>query len=370
MKCNTCVLDDTVPGITFDSNGNCNYCSDYLIRKSNIFKSEKELHILLDKLQLKKKKYNCIVGISGGLDSSFLLYKCVKLGLTPLAVHVDTGWNTERAVQNIESLTRELNVDLETFVLDWEQFKQVQIAFLRSGVVDIEIPTDHYYLAALYKTASQHNIKYIFTGNNFSSEGIMPEGWTHNKGDTLNMIDIYKKFGNGSSIANLPTLTLTKRFYYYNLKKIENVFLLNYLEYNREKAMEELIKETSWRIHPMKHGESIFTRFYHRYILPYRFKIDIRKAHLSAMICSNQITREEALCILKNERLQQDIIDNDLAYVLKKLNLSEFEFYAMMAQPVKSHFDFKSEIQIKKIYNYLISLPFGFNFFLRTSNRH
>lgn len=370
MKCNRCVLDDTVPDISYDQQGVCNYCTDYLKKRSFILRNGNELHDLLIRIKKRNTRYDCIVGISGGLDSSFLLYTAVELGLRPLAVHVDTGWNTETAVKNIESLTKCLGVDLKTFVLDWEQFKQVQISFLRSGVVDIEIPTDHYYLAALYKTASELNIKYLLTGNNFSSEGIMPSGWMHNKGDTLNMVDIYRKFGNRTAINKLPTLTLTRRFYYYNIKRIENIFFLNYIDYNRENAKNILVRETLWTPHLVKHGESVFTRFYHRYILPNRFNIDIRKAHLSAMICTGQLTRAEALKIIETEYVDADIITHDLQYVLKKLSLTEFEFYAMMAQSVKSHFEFKSEIRIKEFYNSLLKLPFRFDYFLKTSNRH
>ena len=370
MKCNRCVLDDTVPFISYDKDGFCNHCTEYLKKRSFILQDNTALLKLITRIKKSKQKYNCIVGISGGLDSSYLLYSAVKLGLNPIAVHVDTGWNTERAVKNIEVLTKDLQVDLKTFVLDWEQFKELQISFLRSGVIDIEIPTDHYYLAALYKTAAELNICYILTGNNFSSEGIMPATWTHNKGDTRNMLDIFKKYGNKSSIHKLPTLTLSKRFYYYNIKKIQNTFMLNYLNYNREKAKRQLLSDTSWKEYPVKHGESVFTRFYHRYILPNRFNIDIRKAHLSAMICANQITREEALLIIKNEKIDNDLINQDKEYVLKKLNITEFEFYAMMAQSIKSHFDFKSEIKIKEWYNLFLQMPIGLNRFLKISNRH
>lgn len=370
MRCKRCVLDDTVPNIYYDEQGCCNYCTDFLKKKSSVLHDAAALANLVRKIKRSNAKYNCIVGISGGLDSSYLLYSAVKAGLKPLAVHIDTGWNTETAVSNIERLTKELKVDLKTYVLDWEQFKQVQIAFLRSGVIDIEIPTDHYYLAALYKIASDNNLHFILTGNNFSSEGIMPEGWNHNKGDTKNMLDIYKKYGNNSSINKLPTLTLAKRFYYYNIKKIENVFFLNYIDYNRDKAKLILEKETSWIAYPVKHGESVFTRFYHRYILPNRFNVDIRKAHLSAMICNNQTERSEALEILNHEKIDDNLINEDKNYVLKKLGLSEFEFFAMMAQSVKSHFDFKSELKIKALYNSLINMPIGLHYLLKISNRH
>jgi N-acetyl sugar amidotransferase len=369
MVCKRCVLDNTVSEIQFDENGFCNYCTDYLSRKHTILKGTDELNKVLAKLKASKTKYSCIVGVSGGLDSSFLLYKSVKLGLNPLAVHIDTGWNTEVSVSNIETLTKKLKIDLKTFVLDWEQFKKLQISYLKAGVIDVEFPTDHYYLSALYKMANDLNFKYILTGNNYVSEGIMPSCWIHNKGDTLNMLDIYKKFGDNTPLNNLPTMTLIKRFYYYNIKKIENIFLLNFLNYNRAEAKETLMKECDWKEYPVKHGESIFTRFYQRYILPNRFKVDYRKAHLSSLVCNSQITRNDALKNLESEIVEGDLLENDKTYVLKKLNLSEADFNNFMSLPVRSHFDFKSEVKIKKAYNFLIN-SLKLNSLLKTSNRH
>ena len=371
MVCKRCVLDSTVCEIQFDKNGFCNYCTNYLSRKNSILKGSEELDKVLTKLKSSKSKskYSCIVGISGGLDSSYLLYKSIELGLNPLAVHIDTGWNTEVSVNNIETITKKLNIDLKTFVLDWQQFKKLQISYLKAGVVDIEFPTDHYYQSALYKMANDLNIKYILTGNNYISEGIMPSCWIHNKGDTLNMLDIHKKFGNNTPLNNLPTLTLIKRFYYYNIKKIENVFLLNYLNYNREDAKKILINECGWKEYPVKHGESIFTRFYHRYILPNRFKIDYRKAHLSSLICNSQITRSEALNNLQSKIVEGDLLEKDKTYVLKKLDLSENDFNDFMKLPVRSHLDFKSEVKIKKAYNFLIN-SLNLKSVLKTSNRH
>jgi N-acetyl sugar amidotransferase len=369
MVCKRCVLDSTVSEIEFDKSGYCNYCTEYLSRKDSILKGPKELNKMLAKFRTSKARYSCIVGISGGLDSSFLLYIAVKLGLNPLAVHIDTGWNTEISVCNIESLTKKLKVDLKTFVLDWEQFKKLQISYLKAGVIDVEFPTDHYYLAALYKMANESNIKYILTGNNYISEGIMPSCWIHNKGDTLNMLDIHKTFGNHAPLNNLPTMTLAKRFYYYNIKRLENIFLLNYLNYNRADARKKLINECDWKEHPVKHGESIFTRFYHRYILPVRFKVDYRKAHLSSLVCNSQITRDEALKILESKIVEDALVENDQAYILKKLNLSEADFINLMNQPVRSHLEFKSEVKIKKTYNFLANTC-RLNGLLKTSNRH
>jgi hypothetical protein len=236
-------------------------------------------------------------------------------------------------------------------------------------VIDIEFPTDHYYLSALYKMANDLGIRYILTGNNYASEGIMPSCWIHNKGDTLNMLDIYKKYGNNTSISRLPTLTLRRKFYYYNIKKIENIFLLNYLNYNREEAKDLLIKEIGWKEYPVKHGESVFTRFYHRYILPERFKVDYRKAHLSSLICNAQITREAAKKLLESEIVDKELLKNDKAFVLKKLSISESEFGSYMRLPQRDHFEFKSEIKIKNFYNVLIR-SMKLNGILKISNRH
>jgi N-acetyl sugar amidotransferase len=369
MICKRCVLDSSVAEIHFYENGYCNYCSDYLARKPFILKGTAELKELTAKLRAPKKKYACIVGVSGGLDSSFLLYKAVELGLNPLAVHIDTGWNTEISAGNIQTMTKELKVDLKTIVLDWDLFKKLQIAYLKAGVIDVEFPTDHYYLSALYKAATDLDIKYILTGNNYASEGIMPSSWIHNKGDTLNMLDIYRKFGDGTPLKKLPTMTLAKRFYYYNIKRIENIFLLNYLNYNREEAKTLLIKECGWKEYPVKHGESIFTRFYQRYLLPNRFKVDYRKAHLSSLICNEQITRAEALQKLETKIIDAELLENDKAAVLKKLELSEIDFDTFMNLPVKSHLDFRSEIKIKRAYNFILH-AFLLKRILKTSNRH
>lgn len=207
--CSNCVLDGTVEDISFDENGLCNYCQEYSEKqKKNIF-SETALRLLVANLRKKKGKYDCIVGISGGLDSSFLLHTVKELGLRPLAVHCDSGWNSESATANIETLTKKLDVDLHTFVVNWQEFKELQRAYLRSGVIDLEFPTDHIYIAALFSVAEKMKIKTIFTGNNLWSEGIMPACWIHNKGDTLNMTDIYRRNGQ-KPLKLLPLMSLKR----------------------------------------------------------------------------------------------------------------------------------------------------------------
>lgn len=368
MICTRCILDDSVADIRFDEHGVCNYCTAHISKKHSVLKNESQLNALLKKLKPAGSKNHCIVGVSGGLDSSFLLYKAVTLGLNPIAVHVDTGWNTETSVYNIETLTRKLNVKLETLVLNWEQFSDLQLAYLKAGVIDMEFPTDHYYLAALYKMASKLGVRYILTGNNYTSEGIMPDCWIHNKGDTTNMLDIYKKFGSGRSLNRLPTMTLWKKFYYYNLLRIENVFLLNYFDYDREQAKATLIKNLGWREHPVKHGETIYTRFYQRYILPVKFKVDIRRAHLSALICNGQLTRQEALDIIENQNAPAETACLDKMFVLKKLGISDEVFVGLMNAPTRQHSEFRSDSKIKAVYNKLVK-TYGFGWLLKISNR-
>ena len=367
-QCENCILDNTVEDISFNEKGVCNYCEGYHDRKSKHSYSKADLEALVQRVKKPDQKYDCIVGISGGLDSSYLLHKAKQLGLNPLAVHCDSGWNSETASHNIEILTKKLNVDLYTYVVDWDEFKSLQKACLKAGVIDLEFPTDHVYLAALFFAADKYNIKTIFTGNNLWSEGIMPDCWIHNKGDSLNMTDIYKKQSKLKVLRHLPVLGLKRKFYYYNICRIKNIFLLNYLNYDRSAALKELQDVYNWQQHVTKHGETIYTRFYHRYILPKRFNIDIRKAHLSSLICCGQITKDEALNQLSQEIYPTEVMEADKKYILKKLDITEAEFGSMMNMKRVSHTAYRSETRLKIIYNRLRTLPLGFNYLLNISN--
>jgi N-acetyl sugar amidotransferase len=367
-QCTNCVLDGTVEDISFNENGICNYCEEYVEKQGKHLVNGNGLNALISRVKKARGEYNCIVGISGGLDSSYLLHFVKESGLNPLAVHCDSGWNSETASENIHIMTKQLDVDLYTFVINWEEFKELQKAYLRAGVIDLEFPTDHVYVAALFSVAKKYNIKTIFTGNNLWSEGVMPNCWIHNKGDTLNMLDIYRRNSGGRRLDSIPVITILRKFYYYNICRIKNVFLLNYTNYNRDIASEILKSKYDWRDHPTKHGETIFTRFYHRYILPKRFNIDIRKAHLSSLICCGQISREAALEKLKEDVYPTELMNTDKKYVLKKFNLSESEFERMMGMKRINHNNYKSEQSLKRLYNRLRNLPFGLNSILNISN--
>ena len=347
-QCKRCVMDNANdPNIWFDKEGNCNYCNDdytYIQSESNVnIKKPESLTRLITKIKEDgaTKKYDCVVGVSGGLDSAYLVYKLVKLGVRPIAVHFDNGWNSEVATQNIETLLKKLNVDLYTYVCDWEEFKDLQMSFLKAGVVDIELVTDHAISATMYDAAKKFNTKYIFQGHNQSSEFILPEAWIHWKNDALNIKSIHKKYGS-VSLKTLPLLTFFKEYYHLKYRKTNYIYLLDYIDYNKKEAELILKEEFGWKNYGAKHNESIFTRFYQNYILPKKFNIDKRKAHLSSLICSNQITREEALEELKTRCWETDETKQDKAYVLKKLGVSEKVFDAWMAETPVSHLDFAS----------------------------
>ena len=347
--CSHCILDTVDDeNLQFDNKGVCNYCNQFTNSQSESgivqpdYKEKKLKEIVAEiKAEGKNKKYDCILGVSGGVDSSYLAYQAKQLGLRPLIIHYDNGWNSELAVMNIENIIKKLNFDLITFVNDWEEFKDIQLAFMRASVVDIELITDHAIGALQYSLAKKYNVRYILSGTNNATEAILPPHWYHWKTDALNLIAIHKQFGK-QKLKTYPILKYFKRLYYTRKLKIENIPLLDYLPYEKEKAKETIIKDLNWKDYGGKHYESIFTRFYQAYILPRKFKIDKRKAHLSTLICSGQITRQEALSEMKKEIFPSDKLMEDKEYVIKKLGLTAQEFEGIMNLPVKKHTDYPS----------------------------
>lgn len=346
--CIRCVMDNTNdPDIFFDEKGFCNYCSDYYTNEAQNTQRKRytkdELKKLVERIKNdgKGKKYDCIIGVSGGTDSAYLIYKSVELGLRPIAVHYDNGWNSETAIQNIEVLLKKLKVDLYTYVNEWEEFKDVQLSFLKAGVVDIELITDIAIISALYKASVKFNTKYVFQGHNNSSEFILPESWYQYKLDSLNVRAIHKIYGK-VPIRTLPLVGFWEMYYHQKIRKTEPIYLLEYLNYNKLEAQKTLSEKFNWKVYGAKHNESIFTRFYQNYILPTKFNIDKRRAHLSSLICSGQITREEALRELKSDPKTSPQTIEDKKYVLKKLGVSEDTFDSWMRQEPVSHLNFPS----------------------------
>lgn len=345
--CSRCVMDSTIKVIDFDKNGICNYCREYLERVSNeIFKEperSQKLQELVDRIQKdgKNKDYDCIIGVSGGVDSSYVAHLVKELGLRPLALHLDNGWNSELAVNNIKQLLDELGIDLYTHVIDWEEFKDLQKAFFRSSVENIEIASDHAINALLLKTANKYGIKYILNGSNLVTEGILAKQGGRDIDYRL-LKDIHKKFGT-KKLKTYPAISIWHFAYLVLLKKIKFIPFLNYVDYDKEKAIQLLEEKYSWRRYGGKHYESIFTRFFQGYILPNKFNYDKRKSHFSTMIMSKQITRDEALKDLKeNPYPSKELLAEDREFFLKKFDYTEEEFQKIMAQDPIPFTDYKS----------------------------
>ncbi|GAB4280973.1 MAG: N-acetyl sugar amidotransferase [Marinilabiliales bacterium] len=338
------------PEIIFDMNGVCNHCKTYeavvdrYIPKPN--ERENKLNELIGSIKKRKKgKYDCLIGLSGGTDSSYVAYLTRQFGLNPLAVHFDNGWNSELSVSNIEKLLNGLCIDLYTYVVDWNEFKDLQCAYIKASVVDIEAITDHAIMAVLFKIARKFKIKYILSGSSIVTEGILPVHWIHNKADSLNIKDIHRKYGK-LKLKSYPFLGIISRWFIKKLYDISLVRILDYVEYNRQEAQEILKSNFDWKDYGGKHYESIFTKFYQGYILPRKFKIDKRRSHLSTLICAGQIDRNTALELLKKPSYNEKELIIDKKFVLKKLGFSNEEFEELMNLPRKDHMDFRSSMHL------------------------
>lgn len=362
MQCSNCILDDAgCTEITFDANGVCNYCNSYKSTYSDSYIktnfSEKKLNDTLAKIKNygKNKKYNCLLGVSGGVDSSYLALLCKKFELRPLIIHFDNGWNSELAVINIQGILNKLGFDYSTYIVNWEEFKNMQRAYLKAGVIDIEALTDHAIFATMMKLANENGIKYVLSGFNYATEAIMPKGWTWKKEDWTNIRDICIKNGT-SSFKSYPHVGFLKKLYYNFVLKMEVVQLLNYFDYNKEEAKRTLINELGWKDYGGKHYESVFTRFYQAYILPNKFGVDKRKAHLSNLILSGQISRTQALDEMRKPVCDLNLLKEDKNYVQKKLEFSEAEFDNMMKEKPVSHNNFETEGKYWNRYFKIVSI--------------
>lgn len=348
QQCSISVMDNIEdPNISFDEKGISNYYYDYQNAASSLIhdpvQKEEELQKVVTEIKKngKGKKYDCVIGISGGVDSSYVALKARELGLRALAVHFDNGWNSELSVSNIENIIKKLDFELFTYVVDWEEFKDLQLSYIKASVVDIEVLTDHAIRTVLLNIADKYKVDYILSGSNVVTEATLPEHWIFNKSDAENIKDIHQQYGE-VQMKTFPLCEPWKRKYYI-AKGIKTVNLLNYIDYNKAEAKERIANELNWKDYGGKHYESIFTRFYQGYILPEKFKIDKRKAHLSNLIFSGQISKEEAVKELALPIYPQDVFKVDKEFVLKKLGLSEEEFATIMKQPRREHTDFKTE---------------------------
>ncbi|MBK9282898.1 MAG: N-acetyl sugar amidotransferase [Sphingobacteriaceae bacterium] len=355
--CTRCVMDTSDIAITFNAAGECNHCIEYLEKRIN-FKynkgqSELKLNQLLSEIKAsgKGKQFDVLVGLSGGLDSSYVAYLCKKLDLRVLAVHVDNGWNSKDSVQNIINITQKLNIAYDSYVLDWEEFKDVQLAFLKASVPEAETPSDIALLAALHHVANKYDIKYLISGGNLATEGILPKHWHYDAKDGKYFSAIYHKFGT-QKLKKFPFFGFATEAYYKLVKKIKIIYLLNYVNYVKEEVTQTLKKEIDWHSYGQKHHESIYTKFIQSYYLFNKFGIDYRRATFSSRICTGDMKREDALLQLKTLPYDENKIQSDIEYVCKKLGIKTNEFHEIMKQPVKWYSDYpNNEKKLKFIYD-------------------
>ena len=349
-QCSMSVMDNIAdPDIRFDEKGICNYYYEYLnAEKQFVFKGEegenkfKEI-IATIKADGRGKKYDCVLGVSGGVDSTYLAFVAREAGLRVLCVHFDNGWNSELAVKNIENLVTKCGFDLYTYVIDWEEFKDLQLAYFKTNVIDIEATTDLAIFGALDIICKKKGIKHIIEGRNVVTEITLPQAWINK--NVSNLRDIHSKFGT-IPLKSYPLMGPVRRRIVAKMKPFKSWGLLNYLPYDKKEAKEIIARELDWKDYGGKHYESIFTRFYQGFILPVKFKVDKRKAHLSNLIFSGQLTKAQAIEELNTPiyPAQQFAIDYD--FVLKKLGFSEEEFQRYLSTPPVSHLNFNMSLSI------------------------
>ena len=354
--CSRCVMDNSDPNISFDENGVCNHCYTWESKAAqyNIPIEQREQKFQLVINQLKEngrgKDYDCVIGLSGGVDSSYVAHLLVKHGVRPLALHLDNGWNSELAVKNIENIVTKLNIDLYTHVLDWEEFKSLQISFLKASTPDSEIPSDHAIMALMFQFAVKHGVKHVVTGVNHQTESHLPRHWSTGHNDWKYIQSVHRTFLN-TPLSNYPYFTLPKLAWWLTSGKLKILNILDYVDYDKPAALDILSKELDWKYYGGKHYESIYTRFFQGYILPEKFGFDKRKTHLSSLICSGKITREEALKELEHPTYPLELQREDKEYAAKKLGMSLGEFEEIMSLPPKTYWDYpNNDIQSKPWY--------------------
>jgi N-acetyl sugar amidotransferase len=338
-------MDTSDPEIRFDVEGVCNHCKKYdenigrFVFSGEVGKQRLDTIIQEIKKAGEGKEYDCVIGVSGGVDSSYTAYLVKKAGLRPLAVHLDNGWDSELAVKNIERLLGRLEIDLYTHVLDWEEFKSLQLAFLKASTPDSEIPSDHAIVALLYQKAKELGVRYIIPGTNIRTESHLPRAWSQGHRDWLYIKSINEEFGT-RPLATYPHYT-----FFDNLIRHRSyrwIPILNYVDYRKFEAMKVLESELGWKYYGGKHYESIYTRFYQGYILPKKFGFDKRRSHLSSLICSGETTRAEALKELEADPYPTELVESDKTFFMNKFGLSEQQFREIMDAPPRKFEDYPS----------------------------
>ena len=349
-------MDTSDSKITFDAKGVCDHCRTFYAKTLPAWRADESGRDELDRMVARIKStgegrdFDCIIGMSGGIDSSYLTYLAKsELGLRPLVFHVDAGWNSQEAVNNIEQLVDKLGLDLFTEVIDWEEMRDLQLAFFKSGVPHLDWPQDLAFFATMYKFAHKYNVKYILTGANLSTECIRnPVEWIP-FGDVVQVRDIHRQFGARPLVSFPLTHILWHKVYLPYVKGIRVVRPLNFMRYVKSEAMQLLVEKFGWQPYPQKHFESRFTRFYEGYWLPKKFGFDTRRVQYSSLIVTKQMTREQALKQLEGPAYDEETAARDFEYVATKLGISVDELESYMQAPNRTYQDYKSQEYIFKV---------------------
>jgi N-acetyl sugar amidotransferase len=353
-------MDTTDPDIVFDAAGVCNHCHRYDAAAAQRLIPPAERLTRLQSLVAaikrdgRRKEYDCVIGVSGGVDSTYVAYLTHELGLRPLAIHFDNGWNSELAVTNIEKTLNKLGIDLYTHVVNWPEFRDLQLSFLKASTPDGEVPTDHAIAALLYRMAVKYHLKHILLGVNVNSEAVMPRKWGYGYSDFRYISAVHRQFGK-VPLRTYPHYSLPQLFGYMFLRRIQMVPILDYIDYKKESAMQTIQDQLGWVYYGGKHYESIYTRFYQSYILPRKFNIDKRRAHYANLVLSGQMTREGALSALEEPAYYEQGLADDRSYAIKKLGLREAEFDAIMKAPPKTFLDYSNNFETTKLAKSVVS---------------
>lgn len=361
QRCTVTVMDTTDPDIEFDEKGVSLYVTGFerdvapTLRRAQAGERHPELNALVEKIKAdgRGKAYDVVVGISGGVDSTYLTLAAVRLGLRPLCVHFDGGWNSEAAADNIHNLVTTLNIDLYTQVVDWREMKDLQLSFLKSGVANADTPTDHAFGYVAFHQAQKYRIKHILSGSNMVSESILPTAWGYSASDSTQLKAIQRRFGK-VRLKTYPAMSpIVRTLWYPYVRGIQTHALLDYLPYHYEGAKAEIAKEVGWRDYGGKHYESIFTRWFQGYYLPQRFGFDKRLAHYSSLIVGNEMTRDEAVRLLERPNYPEALRSQDHEFMAKKLGISVRELDEIVSSPPKDYTDYpNSEKSIKRLFDF------------------
>lgn len=347
-------MDTTDPDISFDDAGRCNHCRTYEERTSKLIyrgsESQRELDAIIARIKQdgRRHEYDCVLGISGGIDSCYAAYVAKSAGLRPLAVHMDNGWDSDTSVKNIKNVAARLGIDYQSYVLDWDEFRDLQLSFLKASVVEIETPTDMAIPAALHRVAAENQVKFIISGGNYATEGILPKAWHYNAKDVRYLNAIHNRFGT-RKLQSFPTFGYWAEAYFKLVKGIRFVYVLNYVPYSKAEAVKYLETELGWKQYGGKHHESRITAFVQSYVLPVKFNIDYRKATLSTQICARQVSRNDALEQLRQSPFDPATIGGDEEYVAKKFEISRDELETILARPPRSYRDYPNDQRLLEI---------------------